>query len=509
MPEPIPQEGWLDGPFERRIRGVQEVTVRPMDPGRLESVLPADRVDRFERATARARARLAGRVVWNVSSTAAGGGVAEMLQFLLAYARGVGVDTRWAVIEGDPPFFELTKRLHNLLHGFPGDGGPLGPAEHAHYREVLAGSAEALRSRVRPGDIVLLHDPQPAGLLAAMQGIGAAAVWRCHIGRDSANEQTDAGWDFLRRYVEPADAFVFSRRSYAPPWVDPSRLVVIPPSIDPFSTKNADLTPGEVDRVLRRCGLLPEARRPAAPVRFRRRDGSSGTVGAHSDILLSGPPPPPDARLVLQVSRWDRLKDMAGVMEGFARHLAAMEDTHLMLAGPAVVGVADDPEGAEILASCLEQWAGLPWLVRSRVHLACIPMEDSDENALIVNALQRHARAVVQKSLVEGFGLTVTEAMWKARPIVASAVGGIQDQIADGRDGLLLPDPADLDAFAAAVARLLDDRPFADRLGRGARARAREEFLGDRHLEQYADLFEHLLAIGDRSATAVAAPGQA
>lgn len=499
----------MDGSFGRTIRGVQEVTVRPMDPGRLESVLPADRVDRFERMTARARAQLAGRVVWNVSSTAAGGGVAEMLQFLLAYARGVGVDTRWVVIEGDQPFFGTTKRLHNLLHGFPGDGGPLGLAEHAHYQEVLVGSAEALRPRVRPADIVLLHDPQPAGMLAAMQRTGAAVVWRCHIGRDSPNEHTNAGWDFLRRYVEAADAFVFSRRRYAPEWVDPARLVVIPPSIDPFSSKNVDLTPGEVDRVLGRCGLLPEARRPVAPVRFHRRDGSSGTVRTYTDVLLSGPPPPPDVRLVLQVSRWDRLKDMAGVMEGFARHMASVDDTHLMLAGPAVTGVADDPEGADILASCLEQWAALPWLVRSRVHLACIPMEDSDENALIVNALQRHARTVVQKSLVEGFGLTVTEAMWKARPIVASAVGGIQDQIADGRDGLLLSDPTDLDAFAAAVARLLDDRPFADRLGQAARMRAREEFLGDRHLGQYAELFEHLLPTGGPRAPAVAArPGQ-
>src|SRR5512143_2713650 len=203
---------------------------------------------------------------------------------------------------------------------------------------------------------------------------------------------------------------------------------------------------------------------------------------------------------------------MKGVLEGFAAGVAlrgGYDDTHLSLVGPSVERVADDPEDQQVLAECAAAWSRLPEQARRRCSLVSLPMHDVEENAAIVNAIQRFAAIVVQKSLMEGFGLTVTEAMWKARPIVASAVGGIQDQIADGRDGLLLPDPADLDAFAAAVARLLDDRPLADRLGQGARARAREEFLGDRHLEQYADLFEHLLAIGDRSATAVAAPGQA
>ena len=159
---------------------------------------------------------------------------------------------------------------------------------------------------------------------------------------------------------------------------------------------------------------------------------------------------------------------------------------------PAVAGVADDPEGAEVLDECIELWRDLPDVVRGRVHLACIPMTDSDENAAIVNALQRHASVVAQKSLAEGFGLTVAEAMWKERPVVASAVGGIVDQIENGTHGLLVDDPADLPAFAAALESLLRAPAEAARLGQRARLRVSDEFLGDRHLEQYAALFEQL-----------------
>jgi trehalose synthase len=185
---------------------------------------------------------------------------------------------------------------------------------------------------------------------------------------------------------------------------------------------------------------------------------------------------------------------MPGVLTGFVKMAEnGPDDAHLMLAGPDVSGVSDDPEGAEVLSECRALWRTVPTAIRERVHLASIPMDDVDENAVIINALQRHAYLVVQKSLVEGFGLTVTEAMWKARPMIASRVGGIQDQIVDGRDGLLIDDPYDLDAFAAAMIRLLVDRPLADRLGAAAYTRVHDEFIGDRHLAQYVDLFERLI----------------
>jgi trehalose synthase len=202
---------------------------------------------------------------------------------------------------------------------------------------------------------------------------------------------------------------------------------------------------------------------------------------------------PAEARLVLQVSRWDHLKDMAGVLTGFVDRLPQLpDDVHLMLAGPETAGVTDDPEGADVLEECRALRRKQAADVQRRIHLCSVPMDDVDENAYLVNALQRHAAVVVQKSLIEGFGLTVTEPMWKGRPVVASRIGGIQDQIVDGESGLLLADPSDLDAFGEALERVLGDDGLAARLGEGARERVRTNYLGDRHLMQYVDLFERL-----------------
>jgi trehalose synthase len=481
---------------------MEEVSVRPIDLERLAAILPADRAQRLAATADRARSAFGDRVVWHVNATAHGGGVAEMLQTLLAYAKGAGIENRWLVLDGDPEFFAITKRLHNVLHGVPGDGGPLGPAERAQYEDVLRANLADLTRHVSPRDIVLLHDPQTAGLAEGMRAVGARVVWRCHVGRDRPNDITRAGWEFLRTYVESAHALVFSRREYAPEWVDPARLVVVPPSIDPVALKNMALAPRIVTSVLAQVGLVENGHR-AGRLDFVGRDGSPGAVRSHRDsggLLLGGDPPPLGAPLVVQVSRWDRLKDMAGVMEGFAR-AAGRDDlggAHLMLAGPDVAGVTDDPEGAEVLGVCREEWERLPTTIRNRVHLATIPMDDVDENAVIVNALQRHAAVVVQKSLVEGFGLTVTEAMWKARPVVASKLGGIQDQIVHERDGLLVEDPSDLDEFAEVLRRPLSDAALAGRLGAAAHARVLEEYVGDRHLEQYVDLFSALVRDSDR-----------
>jgi trehalose synthase len=472
---------------------LQEVQVQALAPERLAPLIGPERMERFHKFAQAARDMLSGRVVVNVNSTPTGGGVAEMLRTLLAYARGVGVNTRWFVINGDPDFFAITKRIHNRLYGDLGDGGPLGKAEHMHYEDVLRSNAAELRTVVRPHDIVLLHDPQVAGLAADFARAGATVVWRCHVGSDTANGHVEEAWAFLRPYLEDVDAYVFSRAEFAPPWADAEHVFVIPPSIDPFATKNQAMDTDEADALLRYVGLLGgDGRAPSTE--FIRADGSPGRVDRHADVLQTGPPPPPDAPLVVQVSRWDRIKDMSGVMTAFAEHVDATGAAHLLLAGPVVTGVADDPEGSDVLEECVEVWRQLPHADRSRVHLACVPMRDPDENAVIINAIQRHAAVVTQKSLAEGFGLTVAEAMWKSRPIVASAVGGIVDQIVSGKDGLLLQDPRDLDAFGEAVRHLLDEPPLATQLGKNARARAQAEFLGDRHLEQWAQLFAQLEA---------------
>ncbi len=481
---------------------MHEVAIRPLPLERLMTALTPERAEHVVASAERARRTFGDRTVWHVNATAQGGGVAEMLQVLLAYGTGADVPNRWLVLDADPEFFAITKRIHNLLHGSPGDGGGLGDAEHAHYRAVLAANLHDMLGLITPGDLVVLHDPQTAGLVDGLHDAGARVVFRSHVGRDQPDEHTERAWSFLRPYVEHADAFVFSRRVYAPDWIDDDQqLVVIPPSIDPFSAKNRELAPATVDAVLATTGLVSGADADGR-IFFERRAGSEGVVRPQ-DGLLTGPPPPHDARLVIQVSRWDRLKDMAGVMEGFVRMVAGggPADVHLILVGPDVSGVTDDPEGAEVLAECRRRWDELPDEIRRRVHLASIPMEDVDENAIVVNALQRHAYAVVQKSLVEGFGLTLTEAMWKGRPVIASAVGGLQDQIADGRDGLLLRDPTDLDAFAALLRQLLEDDALAARLGAAAHARVRAEFLPDRHLDQYVELFARLAAEPVRAQT--------
>lgn len=471
---------------------LHEVEVQAIDATRLEPLIGAERMAQFEQAAEVAREALAGNSVLNVNSTGAGGGVAEMLQTLLAYARGAGVDARWLVIEGDPAFFAITKRIHNGLYGSPGDGGELGPEEHRHFEDVLRRNADELLALIRPGDVVVIHDPQPSGLVTAVKSAGARVVWRCHVGLDRPNEWSDRAWEFLRPYLADADAVVVSRAAFAPPWVDPAQVHVIRPSIDPFSAKNEPISLRNARLTLAYVGLLESATETAPAVPFTRRDGSPGRINRRVDVVQTGPATPVDVPLVVQISRWDRMKDMAGVMEGFARFVDPSLGAHLLLCGPVVTGVADDPEAAEVLDECTARWRELPHAVRSRVHLACIPMADPDENAAIVNAIQRHASVVVQKSLAEGFGLTVAEAMWKRRPVVASAVGGIVDQIEDGIHGLLVDDAADLEAFGGAVESLLRDREDAGRLAENARRRVIDEFLGDRHLEQYGVLFEQL-----------------
>ena len=463
-----------------------------MDAARLEPLIGDERMARFEQVAEIARETLAGSSVLNVNSTGAGGGVAEMLQTLLSYARGAGIDARWLVIEGDPAFFAITKRIHNGLYGSPGDGGELGQAEHRHYEDVLRNNADELRAVIRPGDVVLIHDPQPAGLATAAKSAGARVVWRCHVGIDSPNEWSDRGWEFLRPYLSDVDAIVTSRSAFAPPWADPAQVHVIRPSIDPFSAKNEPVSTRNGQLTLSYVGLLDGAIETPPAVSFTRRDGSPGRINRRVDIVQTGPPVPTDVPLVVQISRWDRMKDMAGVMKGFVQHVEPSLGAHLLLCGPVVTGVADDPEAADVLDECMGLWRELPHAARSRVHLACLPMADPDENASIVNAIQRHASVVVQKSRAEGFGLTVAEAMWKHRPVVASAVGGIVDQIESGTHGLLVDDPDDLEAFGAAVESLLRDPGTAAELGGNAHRRVTDEFLGDRHLEQYGLLFEQL-----------------
>ncbi|RPF27246.1 glycosyltransferase [Georgenia muralis] len=493
---------------------------------------------RLEAGAARARGLLADRRVWNVSATEVGG-VGELLRSLLPYVTGAGVDVRWLVVDGDSDFRLVTDRLHHALHGDRGDGGPLGRDEMAMYDRVLAANLEEVRSQVAPGDVVVLHDPGTAGLAPGLAARGAHVVWRCHIGSDVAGEVSDAGWAFLEPSLAHAERSVFSRADYRPGFLDAVTVRVIAPSVDPLSAKNRPLEDAEVRDLLRGAGILAGAGStglggPGSGVQAGgpgsgAQAGSSGSVvraggpgsGAQADgpgsvvrtgglgsvvragalgsvvrtgdlgsVVRAGGPVPPDARVVLQLSRWNRLKDMTGLLIAFDEACEELpEDVHLLLAG-ADVG-PEDTEGEEVLERCLQMWAGLEAGVRARVHVACLP--DTAASAVVVNAVQRYATVVVQKSLAEGFGLTVAEALWKGKPVVATAVGGIQDQITDGENGLLVDDPRDLAELMTHVGRLLAEPALARQLGETAHARVRQAYLSDRHLLQYVDLIAEML----------------
>jgi trehalose synthase len=480
--------------------GVRSVDVPRRPVAALDDVIGLARTTRLVGAAADFRRLSVGRVVWNFSSTTTGGGVAEMLQVLVGYTKDLALDVRWLAIEGDSEFFRITKRLHNRIHGQPGDAGPLGVAEHKHIEDVMSATVESLGDQVGAGDMVLLHDPQTVGLVGPLARRSAHVVWRSHIGIDGKNELTRSAWEFLRPFLADAEAYVFTRRSYVPDVVPQSRVWIIPPSIDPFSPKNQPMAASAVRATLGTAGLLAA---DATGSQYVRRDGSPGEVNQPATVVAEALPAPDDP-VVVQVSRWDRLKDMSGVMHGFARHVAPAGPGWLVLAGPSVEAVSDDPEGAVVLAEVLAGWHALRPADRSRVVLMVLPIVDADDNAATVNALQRHAKVIVQKSIAEGFGLTVAEGMWKGRPVVGSAVGGIRDQIADGT-GILLPDPADLPAFGRAVRTMLDDPALAERMGTAAHEHVRANYVGDLHLLRYAELFGSMLAAEQGAATAPAA----
>ena len=311
---------------------LEMVEVAPHPPERFESVLEPEPFEKLAGGIHEARELLGERTVWNVSSTAKGGGVVELLLPLIGYAKGAGVDARWAVIEGNPEFFKVTKRIHNHLHGFEGDGGKLDDEARKTYEDALEANASELVDLVKDGDIVLLHDPQTAGLIGPLKRTGAKVVWRCHIGVDEPDDLARGAWDFLRVDVEQADAYVFSREAFVWEGLDEDRVRIIAPSIDAFNAKNQELEPGQVDAILAAAGIVDDA--DGEPT-FTRGDGSEARVESQAELFEDTRLTTAD-KIVLQVSRWDRLKDPEGVIRGFAEHSCHDTGAHLVYAGLAV-----------------------------------------------------------------------------------------------------------------------------------------------------------------------------
>ena len=321
-----------------------------------------------------------------------------------------------------------------------------------------------------------------------LEQAGATVIWRCHLGMDHDNEFAQNAWRCLRPRLAGVHGFVFSRYAFVPKWLDGAETSILTPGIDPASTKNRPMSDGAARAILQHLGLAGGV--SSTIPSYDCTDGSTATLAARPTVLDSdGAPDWSRDPVVVSLARWDRIKDPLGILNGFLERVLAASDAHLLLAGPDPDQVADDPEAAAVLAEVRERWRRLPLAARSRVHLACLPLTSPDENDAMVNAIQRLAAVVVKKSLQEGFGLGVTEAMWKARPIVASAVGGHLEQIEHLHSGLLVEDPADVGAFGDAIVKLLREPALAARLGQTARERVRALFLNDWHFVRWAEVF--------------------
>jgi trehalose synthase len=435
--------------------------------------------------------KLAGRTVWMVSSTAKGGGVAEMLPTVVSLLRGLGVQTEWVVLGSDEPaFFELTKRIHNLIHGV---GSPdFSEADRSLYERVNRANAESLRALVRPGDILVIHDPQPLPMAHELRRtLPLLAIWRCHIGLDAENAATRAVWNFLEPYFEAYHAAVFSAAEYIPKRLG-RRATVVYPGIDPLAPKNRDLSLRRTIEIMCSGGLIPcpgpTVRGPYASLAQRvTPNGAMAPVNVTESIgLLTRP-------IVTQVSRWDRLKGFGPLMEGFARLKRSMHDgefsgdpehrrrldlVRLVLAGPEPSAIKDDPEAVDVLEELRTTYRGLHPAIQDDIALLLLPMRSLEENALMVNALQRASTIVVQNSLREGFGLTIAEAMWKRVPVLTnSRACGPRQQVRDGLDGRLIADPENPAELERALDEMLADPERLERWGQSAQRRAHDQFL--------------------------------
>lgn len=370
--------------------------------------------------------RLQGRQVVHVNSTAVGGGVAEILNRMVPLMQDLGIGARWEVIRGGDPFYAVTKKIHNGLHGADVE---LTGADREVYWDAQRQNA---RLCDLGGDIVFIHDPQPAGLIEVLGREGRRWAWRCHV---DVSAPAPAVWDFLRPIVERYEAGVFSAPGFAQQL--PIRQALIAPSIDPLSDKNKDLPAETVRDIVERLGVAM------------------------------------DRPIVTQVSRFDRLKDPLGVIEAWLK-VKPYIDSQLVLAGGSA---ADDPEGAQVLSEVRERAAGDP-----DIHILELPPTSHVE----INALQRASAVILQKSLKEGFGLTVSEALWKGKPVIAGAVGGIPLQIVHKHSGILTHS---VDGTAYWLKQLLQAPDYARKLGENGREHVRDNFLLTRHLRDYLLLF--------------------
>lgn len=372
---------------------------------------------------------LRGMKIVHVNSTRTGGGVAEILHKLIPLMRELGLDASWEVISGEEDFFQCTKSIHN---GLQGQAVFIKDRLWEAYQRINQDNAERLREQLESADIVFIHDPQPAPLLGLCPNRKGKWIWRCHIDLSHPHRPV---WRKLREFVTDYDASVFSLASFAQPLPHPQYL--IPPSIDPLSDKNVELSQDEINATYQQFGIDPE--RP----------------------------------LISQISRFDRFKDPLGVLQSYRLSKRFIPTLQLVLAGGSAT---DDPEGASVLQEIRDAANNDP-----DVHILDLP-PDAHRT---INALQRASDIVLQKSVREGFGLTVTEAMWKHKPVIGGDTGGIRLQVVNYHTGFLVNSPEG----AALRIRYLFHRPDELKsMGTQAHDFVRDNFLLTRHLREHLAL---------------------
>lgn len=444
--------------------------------------------------------------IWMVNSTAQGGGVAEMMPRMLSIMRQVGVQVEWLVLESDEEdFFKFTKKLHNLIHG-QGDINISGQ-ERKIFQQVSEANAQALLKYVKDQDVVVLHDPQPLGMVKVLkEQRDVKVIWRCHIGLDISNKQTETVWSFLNPYFEYIDHFVFSAPEYIPKGLA-GNVSIIFPGIDPLSHKNRELETYKLGGIFSNAGLLRSQHPKVTPdfkqqVKRLQPDGSFAEAANGEDIGLLFRP------IITQVSRWDRLKGFLPLVRAFVdlkknvgqfckvelRAARIVETARLVLAGPDPDYVSDDPEGEKVLAELASYYQYLDENLQKDIAICKLPMYSVKENALIVNALQRSSFVVVQNSLREGFGLTATEAMWKRIPVMASNACGLRHQIRNNIEGFLISDPEDQKEVARQLCNMLGNHREIEKMGFQAQKRVIDNFLIFHQIEAWLKMLSNLLS---------------
>ncbi|HSM15646.1 MAG TPA: glycosyltransferase [Gemmatimonadales bacterium] len=448
-------------------------------------------------------ANLRERTLWMVNSTPQGGGVAEMLPTMITLLRDLDCNVEWVVIESDEPrFFDLTKRIHNLVHG---DGAPgFDQSDRELFEKVNRENAAFLKSKVRAGDILIVHDPQPMPLAAMLkEAVEVFAIWRCHIGLDQETPATRSAWEFLEPWAGAYDHAIFSAPDYIPPSFT-GRATIIRPGIDPLSPKNRQLGLHKTAGVLANAGLaVAPGPLVTPPYQWQAErlspDGRFVPATERGDFGLFTRP------IVTQISRWDRLKGFEPLLQAFAHYKARLakggwskdpvhrvrqELVRLVLAGPDPASIQDDPEGRDVLESLRALYAGLPPAIQDDIAIIALPMQSPTENALMVNAIQRASSIVVQNSLREGFGLTIAEAMWKRVPVLSNwQACGPRQQVRDAVDGRMIDDPTDIETIAAVLDEMLADAESRSAWGRNARRHVHDSFLVFGQLSRWMQLF--------------------